>query len=250
MKINQNNLDTGIIKITNICEREFKDFILAQIESQKQLSCIFVDTKTMVKSLLSKKYRAFVNSCNLVIPTTQLIKLIFKNTKVKIYSQFDFSIQALTVAEEKGMSAFIIGGDNTTIKKAYNNLACTYTNLKVLGMYKGNLNQQEQKDTILAIKKAAPTILIAGEKLPKNEKWIELNKDKLNPGIFIYTPITFSIMAGEKENKTKKTNAFLLSLKYLLPHKWVKSFILLLFFIKSRKFLKTKELSDSVKTEN
>ncbi|MBN2652935.1 MAG: WecB/TagA/CpsF family glycosyltransferase [Spirochaetales bacterium] len=236
---NTNEFNTGIIKITNIAEMEFKKFILSKIESNTRFSCIFLDSSTITRAMFSKKYRDFVNSCDLVIPTTQIVKMINKKVPIETYSEFDFCIKALATAEEKRKSSFILGGDKLTIKKAYNNLCSTFPDLKVLGMYKGNLSNKEEAHTILAIKKAAPTILIAGKSLPKNEKWLQLHKEEFNPGIFIYTPETFSIMTGERSNKAKKKNKFILSMKYLiLPHLWVKGLILLIFLAKAKKFIK------------
>jgi N-acetylglucosaminyldiphosphoundecaprenol N-acetyl-beta-D-mannosaminyltransferase len=83
-----------------------------------------------------------------------------------------------------GMSVFFLGATEKTLALIRQRMARDYPNIKVAGTYsppfKEVYSSAELDEMIKAVNTAAPDVLWVGMSAPKQEKWIYLNKDKLN----------------------------------------------------------------------
>ncbi|MGA2781914.1 MAG: WecB/TagA/CpsF family glycosyltransferase [Smithella sp.] len=83
-----------------------------------------------------------------------------------------------------GMSVFFLGATEETLALIRQRMARDYPNIKVAGTYtppfKEVYSSAELDEMIKAVNTAAPDVLWVGMSAPKQEKWIYLNKDKLN----------------------------------------------------------------------
>jgi N-acetylglucosaminyldiphosphoundecaprenol N-acetyl-beta-D-mannosaminyltransferase len=83
-----------------------------------------------------------------------------------------------------GMSVFFLGATEATLALIRQRMARDYPDIKVAGTYsppfKEVYSSAETDEMIQAVNTAAPDVLWVGMSAPKQEKWIYLNKDKLN----------------------------------------------------------------------
>ncbi|MCX6223923.1 MAG: WecB/TagA/CpsF family glycosyltransferase [Bacteroidia bacterium] len=83
-----------------------------------------------------------------------------------------------------GTNVFFLGSTEETMALIRQRMAHDYPNIKVAGTYsppfKEIYSSAELDEMIKAVNTAAPDVLWVGMSAPKQEKWIYLNKDKLD----------------------------------------------------------------------
>ena len=83
-----------------------------------------------------------------------------------------------------GMSVFFLGATEETLALIRQRMAHDYPNIKIAGTFsppfKEIYSSAEIDEMIKAVNTTAPDVLWVGMSAPKQEKWIYLNKDKLD----------------------------------------------------------------------
>ena len=151
--------------------------------------------------------RDTINTGDLVIPDG--IGLIYgskirkKPLKERV-TGFDLSIKILEIANEKGYSLFLLGGKEGIAKKAGENIIKEYPNIKLVGCHNGYFkgshigykNHEEESNIIHSINEVKPDIIFVGLGFPKQEIWINENKDRLHSKVIIGNGGTMDILSG------------------------------------------------------
>jgi N-acetylglucosaminyldiphosphoundecaprenol N-acetyl-beta-D-mannosaminyltransferase len=102
--------------------------------------------------------------------------------------------------DKGGASYFFLGSSEETLARIRQRMAYDYPNIKVAGTFsppfKDNFSAADNNIMIEAINKARPEILWVGMSAPKQEKWIYLNKDKLDLKFIGAVGAVFDFYAG------------------------------------------------------
>jgi len=78
-----------------------------------------------------------------------------------------------------------------------------------------------EKNIILAIRKASPSLLLAGSGLPGKDTWVANNKRNFNPGIYLWCGDCFDIFSGRRNKPTRAAwESGTDTLPDLLSHPW------------------------------
>ncbi|HZJ76619.1 MAG TPA: WecB/TagA/CpsF family glycosyltransferase [Oscillospiraceae bacterium] len=86
----------------------------------------------------------------------------------------------LQYCEKNQKSFFMFGGKPGIAELACRNIKAKYKNIKVAGCHHGYFDTKDETRIINKINNAKPDILFVCLGAPKQEKWINRNKDKLN----------------------------------------------------------------------
>jgi len=78
---------------------------------------------------------------------------------------------------------FLLGGPRGAAKSAADKINEVYPDLQILGTHHGYFNRSEEDRIIARINSLSPDILIVGMGMPKQEKWIRRNRNKLKVGL-------------------------------------------------------------------
>ena len=81
---------------------------------------------------------------------------------------------------ENGKSFFMFGGKPGIAEKACENIRTKYRGIKVAGYHHGYFDEKDEIGIINKINNSKPDILFVCLGAPKQEKWINRNKDKLD----------------------------------------------------------------------
>jgi len=86
--------------------------------------------------------------------------------------------------KETGIKYYFLGSTEETLKKIRNKMSVEYPNVEVVGTYsppfKPEFDDNDNRAMLEAINSVKPDVLWVGMTAPKQEKWINNNKDKLD----------------------------------------------------------------------
>lgn len=166
------------------------------------------NTEIIMEAREDENLKKILNNGDLIIPDG--IGLIYaskikkKPLKGRV-TGFDLSMKMLEIANENGYSLFLLGGKEGVSKEAGENILKKYPNIKIAGYNNGYFKgahigypgHKEEIEVIEKINASNPDILFVGFGAPKQEKWMDLYKDKLNCKVLIGNGGTMDILAGK-----------------------------------------------------
>ena len=182
---------------------EVKNFLM-----EDDLHTIYTpNTEIIMACKEDENIRNIINSGDLIIPDG--IGLIYgsrikkKPLKERV-TGFDLSMEILKIANEKGYSLFLLGGKDGIAKTAGENIVKKYPNIKLVGFHHGYFkgshiglkNHEEELNIIDSINQVKPDIIFVGLGFPKQEIWINENKDRLHCKVIIGNGGTMDKLSG------------------------------------------------------
>lgn len=126
------------------------------------------------------------------------VKVLHKK-KIKKIAGYDIFIHLLKLLNEKSGSCFFLGSSNTTLTKIVERLDEDYPNVRVgtfSPQYKQNFSEEDSLQMNKAVNDFSPAVLFIGMTAPKQEMWVDLNKEKLNASIICSIGAVFDFYAG------------------------------------------------------
>lgn len=165
------------------------------------------NTEIVMTAKEDHNLRDLINKGDIVIPDG--IGLIYgsriKNKPLKErVTGFDTSMKLLEIANKNSYSIYLLGGKDGIAKGAADRINKDYPNIKVSGYHHGYFKgshlglqgQPEEERIIEEIDKAKPHIIFVGFGFPKQELWIDSNKDRIKGKVIIGNGGVMDILAG------------------------------------------------------
>jgi exopolysaccharide biosynthesis WecB/TagA/CpsF family protein len=110
----------------------------------------------------------------------------------------DLFFDVAKMAESRGVSFYLLGGDEETNERAAAKVASLYPRLKIVGRRNGFFGKSDEPSVVEAINAAAPDILWVGMGVPRQEEFAVRNRTKLtNVGILKTCGGNFRYLSGE-----------------------------------------------------
>lgn len=187
-----------------------------------------------------------LQDASLVIPVSRSLSWgmgFMRLPKPKLYYPFDLIIKLLGALEEKGKSAYFLGGRHEDIQKIAHVVKASFPKLRLVGRHVGFYPKDQESTVITAIQKSGPTVLVTGPGLPGKYRWAAKNASKLPVPITIWSDLTFHIMSGKKRRPTREVLAkgsYEMQGIWYKPWKWLRihsyiSYFFVLIWYKLRK---------------
>ncbi len=198
------------VNIDKITLKEASEKIKTFLEdfNLKKPKVIFTpNTEVVMIARNNEKLKNIINQADMVIPDgIGLVHAsrIKKNKLPERVTGFDLSVKLLEIANEKGYSLFILGGQEGVAEEAILNICAKYPNLRIVGYNHGYFKgahigqggHEEELKVIDKINKSQPDILFVGLGVPKQEIWINENVDKIKCKVIIGNGGTVDGLAG------------------------------------------------------
>jgi N-acetylglucosaminyldiphosphoundecaprenol N-acetyl-beta-D-mannosaminyltransferase len=166
------------------------------------LDIVLLSLWDLLKARRNKEYRNYIFNAALIIPISKSIvggaKFLTGKTVFR-YMPFKFVISLLTMLEKQGHSVYLYGSENKVLKKAEKNIHATFPHLKIVGRCEGAIRRNEEPAVIEAIRKASPSLLLAGKGIRGEELWITRNSGRLNAGFRLWCSDLFDIFAEKRQ---------------------------------------------------
>lgn len=177
-------------------------------DNGKKNQIVLINFFDLMRARRNKEYMKTLNEAALVIPTAKSIISginFLKKGQAFRYRPFDFVIKALGVMESQKKSLYLMGGKTHSLQTVFSNMKISFPGLNIVGRYSGYYSAAMEENILLAIKKASPTFLLAGDGLKGKDRWLNRHKDSFNPGIFLWCSECYAIFSGKKAKGSKKS---------------------------------------------
>lgn len=195
------------VKIHNMTFEEATEEVKGYLK-ENNLKVIYTPNPEIVMGAKEdNKLRELINRGDMV--TADGIGLIYaskiKKRPIKErVTGYDLSIKLLEIANENNYSLYILGGKDGVAKAATENIKSLYPNVKIAGYHHGYFKgshigyegHKEEISIIEQINSANPDIIFVGLGFPKQEIWIDSNRDKLKGKVIIGNGGVVDILSG------------------------------------------------------
>lgn len=155
----------------------------------------------LLRARRNGEYRDYILNAALVIPISKSLvsgaKFLTGKQPFR-YMPFNFVISLLTLLEKREYPLYLLGCESSVLKKAEKNIRATFPRLKIIGRCEGRIGKQNEPAVMEAIRKASPSLLLAGKGIRGGELWIARNSKRLNSGLRLWCSDLFEVFAEEK----------------------------------------------------
>ena len=200
------------IKILNIpCDEvtfeEALEYIGDLLINEKRNQIIFLTTMGLLKARRDEQFYQLVNEAALILPINKGLVYgarFLGRGNLTLFNPFEFMIRLLRLSEKMNKSAYLVGSKIEDLEKAEKNIQVSFPGLKLVGRYPGFFPKHMEDAIVLAIRKAAPSLLLIGRGVPDKEKWLLKHKDSFHPGVYLWGGNVFEILSGKEMHPSKE----------------------------------------------
>ncbi len=201
------------VKIVNVGvdvvpEDSLEEIVREMIEDGERHQIVLLSTRDLLRARHNDELKRTLKEASLVIPISKGIirgaRILRRQIPVR-YMPFEFTIKLLGILERYKKSVYLLGSRPESLQVAASNLRASFPGLSIVGRCAGYFAKSMEKNIILAIKKASPSLLLAGRGLPARDPWLANNKRNLNVGIYLWCGDCFEIFSGRKNKPSKRS---------------------------------------------
>lgn len=208
-------------KVSLITMAELNSYIISKVKHNLKeailnvnINCINLAQKhTWLKQVLNQTDIVFCDGDGVRLGAS----ILGVNLPEKItYNRWIWDLAQISV--DNNMSWYLFGSSENVIARSKEVLSKKFNDLNIIGFRSGYFNETlDNKDIIKEINTLKPNILILGMGMPKQEKWLFENIDKLDVNIILTGGAVFDYVSGN----TKMTPNFY----YKYKIEWLYRFI-------------------------
>ncbi len=198
------------VEIDKMTQVEVLEKVKGFLKENQTRTIYTPNTEIVMEAKKDEKLKRIINDGDIVIPDG--IGLIYaskikkKNLPERV-TGFDVSCEILELANKEAYSLFLLGGEEGVAKEASERLKEKYPNIRIAGFQNGffkgahigNAGHEDEIQILENINQSNADILFVGLGAPKQEIWIDENKNKLNCKLIIGNGGTVDILAGRIE---------------------------------------------------
>lgn len=212
---------TGRIKLFQVgIDRVDNQATIQKIEefiaSKKAHQIVTPDTLAVLRARKDHEYQAILKSADLVTPDGAGILWAATTLNYPLPERvtgIDIIHNICRLAAEKGYSLYLLGACPGVAGEAALNLTKKYPGINIAGTHHGyfscedsqngeaiknddSVRNKEEEEIITEIKEKGPDILLVGMGVPKQEKWIKKNLNRLDVPVCIGVGGSFDVLSG------------------------------------------------------
>jgi N-acetylglucosaminyldiphosphoundecaprenol N-acetyl-beta-D-mannosaminyltransferase len=182
---------------TRICGIDFNSVTQAECleylegEAAKRGAPLFIVTPNVdfiVRAGKDEEFRSLVNAADLSLCDSAIVlrasALLGKRLKGKITGS-DASEMLLRLASERGEGVYLLGSRDDTLGLAVANLQAKFPDLRIAGSHNGYFDDSSSPALVEEINRSGARYLLIGMGSPRQEKWVERNRGRLENVRFI-----------------------------------------------------------------
>ena len=177
-------------------------------EQHKQI--ILLDFQDFMIARRSKERRAILEDAALVIPISSRITRAAKFVKKEVpplRRSYPFVIRLLSIMENLGETTYLLGSTMKGVRQAESMIRTSFPGLGIVGRYAARFPEEREQDVVTAIKKAAPTLLLAGKGLKGQYLWISRRRSRFAPGLSLWERHCFGVFSGKHAKPNESAGA-------------------------------------------
>ena len=208
-------------KVSDCTTDQLNDYILSIVQQNKKEMVLNVNINCINLAQKNQWLKDLLNKTNIVFCDGDGVRIGAKIKGIHIPEKITYNRWIWQLAElsaKNKLSWFLFGGKDEVVKESSTILSNKYLGLNISGYHSGYFDfSKDSKEIIEQINKAKPNILVLGMGMPRQEKWIIKNFDKLDVNIVLTGGAVFDYITG----KAKMTPDFY----YKYKIEWLYRFI-------------------------
>ncbi len=194
-----NNMKETVLGINVNTENydELLPKVFERIETKQKSLIVAINPEKIIKAKEDPALKTLLNNAEFQIPDGIGVILASKIQKGQITSRVtgvDMMMRLCEEAAKRQKPIFLYGGKPGVADKAAEKLKQLYPTILIAGTQDG---YEKDNDKVIAkINEAKPDLLFVAMGSPKQENWINANRDQLHPTIYQGVGGSFDVLAG------------------------------------------------------
>jgi N-acetylglucosaminyldiphosphoundecaprenol N-acetyl-beta-D-mannosaminyltransferase len=196
-------------KFHYVTRSEAATFIVKCLQERKKASVFTPNPEIVIEAYHDTRLQTILNNSELVVPDgigVVIASKILSQPLPERVAGYDLVQEVFRQIEHKEIKVYFLGAGQGVAELAKRKMEEKYTNLKIVGVHNGYFDNDE--DIIKLINAAKPDFLLVGLGAPKQEYWIESNRDQLHASVLMGVGGSFDGMSG----KVKRAPDFFIKL--------------------------------------
>lgn len=176
---------------------ELLPMIFDRIETKEKSLIVAINPEKIIKAKNDPALKKLLNEAEFQIPDGIGVILASKIQKGQITSRVtgvDMMMRLCEEAEKRQKPIFLYGGKPGIADKAAEKLKELYPSIIISGTQDGY--EKDNEKVIAKINEAKPDLLFVAMGSPKQENWINANREQLHPTIYQGVGGSFDVLAG------------------------------------------------------
>lgn len=176
---------------------ELMELAFERIEKKQKALVVAINPEKIIKAKEDPALKKLLNEAEFQIPDGIGVILASKIQKGQIRERVtgvDMMMKLCEEASKRGKPIFLYGGKPGVADAAKAKLESLFPSIEIVGTQDG-YEKNEQK-VIDRINEAQPDLLFVAMGSPKQENWINANRDQLHPTIYQGVGGSFDVLAG------------------------------------------------------
>ena len=189
-------------------EKDIEETVRNYLDDQGKHQIVFLTLWDLLRARGNSDFARTVREAGLVIPTSKSIQKAarFLKTRVPVrYMPFSFVIRLMGVLEKHGKSVYLVGLRPEALHIASGNLRDSFPGLQIVGRYAGYFTDEREEDVVTAIKKAGPSLVLAGPGVKKGRLWFRKHRKEMPVGLSLWCGECFEIFSGKRDKPAEKS---------------------------------------------
>ena len=195
---------------------------LMKTENNRQI--VFLDFHELMRARHNDERKRCLTQAALVVPISPIIarSARFLGLPVpEIRRPYPTIIRLLGILEQKNRSVYLLGSTMKDIRRSEARVRSSFPGLQIVGRYAARFPAEREKDVVTAIKKAAPSLLLAGKGLKGKHLWIARRLTQFSPGLSVWEKNCYEVFAGKRDKPNESsTHAHLTGFFSALVQPW------------------------------
>ena len=178
--------------------------LFKRIDNKEKSLVVAINPEKLMKAKEDQSLKDLLNRAEFQIPDGIGVILASKLNKGNIKSRvtgIDMMDRIVREAAKTGKSIFLYGAKPGVADQAAQALRSKYPSLKIAGIQDGY--EQDNEKVIQKINEVKPEILFVAMGSPRQENWIEANRDRLYPSLYQGVGGSFDVLAGNVKRAPK-----------------------------------------------
>ncbi|HCC36635.1 MAG TPA: glycosyl transferase [Treponema sp.] len=194
------------VPIDIVAPENLEQLVYDLLAEKKPQNIVLLSLWDLFRARRNGDYRRYVQQAALVIPISKSLiggARFLTGKEPARYMPFDFVVNLLTILENRNCSVYLLGGKKKVLFKTEKNITQTFPRLRIVGRYIGAFKRQEKAPVLEAIRKASPSLLLAGKGVRGEELWIMRNSACIGGGLRLWCSDLFEVFAERKKRPSR-----------------------------------------------
>jgi N-acetylglucosaminyldiphosphoundecaprenol N-acetyl-beta-D-mannosaminyltransferase len=213
------------VPFVNTTKAQFVEQLDQHMQRQEKAFVVTANPEIVMKTIEDEQYRNVIEKATYItadgIGVVKAAQLLNKPIPERV-TGYDTMVELLKLAEQKGYSIYLLGGQQETLEKAVQNIQSAHPSINIAGSHNGFFDW-DKNDIQKEIAAAKPDLVFVALGVPKQENWIAGNLSQFEKGVFMGVGGSFDVIAGTVERAPEAWQKANLEWLYRLikqPSRW------------------------------